>query len=434
MNGILEKTFKLKDNSTTVGTEVRAGITTFFSMAYIIFVNPAILSATGMDAGGIMIATCLSAALGTLLCAFFSNKPYVMASGMGLNTFFAFTLCNPDAYGYTWQQALGLTFIAGFIFLAVTITPLRDKIIEAMPASLRHAITAGIGLFIALIGAISAGFVKMEDGFPSLGNLKDKQVIVALIGLAITAILTVRRVKGSLLIGMIATAVISMLSGLTGMPTSVLSMPDKLAEVAFKMDFAGLMKGKGAAGLAALLAVLFTMAMIDMFDTLGFLIGTGTFDGTDKGDGLVMIADAAGTVIGACCGTSTVTTYAESSAGVAAGGRTGLTALTSAVLFGAACFFAPLTSVMTEAAAAPALIIVGMYLLADVRNIDFSNMDDAIPAFLTLAAMPFSYSITTGIGAGIISYVICKLAAGKGKEVNPVLWVLAVVFLVYFAA
>lgn len=433
---MLQKVFRLTENKTTVRTEINAGLATFFAMAYIIFVNPIILSSTGMPEDGIMIATCLSAALGTLLCAFLSNQPYAMASGMGLNTFFAYTLCG--IYGYSWQQALALTLFGGVIFLVVTLSPIRDRVIASIPENLKHAISAGIGLFIALIGLLNAGLIKMEDGFPALGDLKSPSSMTALLGLLITAILVIRNVKGNIFLGMIATVLISLITGEGTLPGQVISLPGSISKVFLKMDFSGLLQGEGIRAIASLLTVLFSLAMVDMFDTLGFLIGAssekrdeGTFS-LDKDMGRVMIADAGGTIIGALSGTSTVTTFAESAVGVSAGGRTGLTAATTAVCFLLAMFFAPLTGLFSAAAAAPALIIVGLYLLMDIQKVDFTDMSEAIPAFLTVLVMPFSYSITDGIGAGFISYVLCRLAKGKAREISPTLWIASAIFLIYF--
>ncbi|MDO4623514.1 MAG: NCS2 family permease [Eubacteriales bacterium] len=434
----MEKIFHLKQNGTTVRTEIRAGLTTFFAMAYIIFVNPSILSATGMNSAGVMIATCVSAAIGSALCALFSNQPYALAAGMGLNTFFAFTLCNPDGYGYTWQQALGLTLLAGFLFLIITITPLRSIVIQAVPKNLKHAISAGMGLFIALIGLLNAGLITMNTGFPALGDLKSPACLLTIFGLVVTSILVVCHVQGSLILGMLATVLLSLITGQTALPTQIVSAPTAFGTVFMKLRFSGLLKGSGLSAVFALTALLFTMTMIDMFDTVGFLIGASSAAGTmdEQGNvpkmGQVLAADAASTMVGALCGTSTVTSFAESSTGISAGGRTDLTSVTTGVCFLLAVFFAPLTGIVSSAATSPALIIVGMYMLMDVRNIDFSSMDQAIPAFLTILMMPMSYSITAGIGIGFIAHVICKLAARKTKELNPAMLVIGLVFLLYF--
>lgn len=433
----MKKLFKLEENHTTVRQEIRAGLTTFFAMAYIIFLNPVFLSSTGMNSGGVMVATCLSAAAGTLLCAFLSNKPFAMAPGMGMNAFFAYTLCG--IYGYSWQQALALTFISGILFFLIVISPLRDKIINAVPANLKYAISAGVGLFIALIGLLDTGIVSLEGGMPALGDLSSPTVLIALAGLAITAVLVVLNINGSLIIGMVITIVLSLVAGQTTIPDHFAEFPGAVADVAFKLDFSGLISGKaGLSGILSLIALIISLTMVDMFDTLGFLIGTSSRAGmTDEkgnmpGSGPILIADAAGSVMGALFGTSTVTCYAESVSGIAAGGKTGLTAVTTALCFLLAVVFSPLTGVMTSAVTAPALIIVGMYLLMEVKKVDFSRLDDAIPAFITIVAMPMTYSITTGIAAGFIFHLICKIAAGRRNELNLPVVALAVVFLLYF--
>ena len=428
----MEKIFHLKENGTTVRTELSAGITTFFAMAYIIFVNPVFLSATGMSAEGAMIATCIGAAIGSVLCAVISNQPYAMAPGMGLNTFFAFTLCSTAFYGYTWQQALALTFIAGVVFLLITLSPLRDIIIAAVPENLQHSIAAGIGLFIALIGLLNSGLVVMTDGFPAIGDLGNPQTLMTIFGLLATIILVMLHVKAPLLIGMLLTVAAGAISGRAELPSSIISLPKAGAEVAFKLDFHGLAGNHSFADVIKLLALVFSMTMVDMFDTLGFLIGTETQSkNLTRRTGRVLIADAMATVIGAICGTSTVTTYAESASGVSVGGRTGLTSVVVACGFLLAVFLSPLAGLFTAAAAAPALIIVGMYLLMDIRNVDFSRIDEAIPAFLTILLIPLSYSITTGIGAGIITWVICKMVVRDKHRLNSAIVSLAVVFLLF---
>ena len=429
----MEKLFKLKENNTTVSTELRAGLTTFVAMAYIIFLNPVFLSDAGMSAQGVLAATCLSAAIGTALSAFLSNKPFAMASGMGMNAFFTYTLC--FGYGYNWQQALALTLISGVVFLVVALL-VGKKAVGFIPENLRHAITAGIGLFIALIGLLDAGIVNMTAGFPEMGNIKSLPVVTALIGLLVIVVLTVLKVKGSLIIGMLVTAVFSLITGQTALPASVFALPTAITEVAFKFDFAGLFSHSG--GITTLIAVIISMSIVDMFDTLGFLIGTvsktSDNDKEFKAENLdkVMIADACSTIIGSACGTSTVTVYAESASGIEAGGRTGLTALTTSVCFLLAVFFSPITAIFNSSITAPALIVVGMYLLMDIRKINFEGMDEVIPALLTVVMMPMAYSITAGIAAGFISFVVCKLAARKTSEITVPVIVLAVIFVIYF--
>ncbi len=432
----MEKLFRLTENGTTARREISAGITTFFAMAYIIFVNPVFLSAAAMDPEGVMIATCLGAAAGSILCALISNLPYAMAPGMGLNTFFAFTLCSPAFYAYSWQQALALTFIAGGIFLLITLTPLRSRIIAAVPENLQYAISAGIGLFIALIGLLNSGIVTMTDGFPALSDLGSPQSLLTLFGVLVTAVLLVLRVRGALLLGMLATVAAGLVSGRIAPPERIVAMPRAISSVFGRLDFHGLVRGGGLSSVLAFLSLLFSMTMVDMFDTLGFLIGAGSQTeergALTQSAGRVLTADALATVLGAVCGTSTVTTYAESAAGVSAGGRTGLTSVVTACGFLLAVFFSPLAGLFTAAAAAPTLIVVGMYLTSVIRKVDFSAADDAIPVFLTILLIPLSYSITTGIGVGFISWVICKAVARKRAALNLPVLSLAAVFAVYF--
>lgn len=432
----MKKIFHLEAHQTTIRREVNAGLTTFFAMAYIIFLNPVFLSATGMDPDGVLIATCLSASIGCLLCAICSNTPIALAPGMGMNAFFAYTLCG--AYGYTWQQALALTFLSGLLFLIIAISPLRDTIIRAIPTNLKYAISVGIGLFIALIGLLDAGIITMTSGYPALGTLDTPQVWIALLGLLITVVLMVRQVPGYLIIGMLCTVAVSLLLGHTALPSQPVKLPGAISKVFLQMDFAGLLSNAGGSAWITLLSVLLSMTLVDMFDTLGFLIGTGIRadmlqeDGSMVRGDRILIADAAATVLGAVCGTSTVTAYAESAAGIAAGGKTGLTAAVVAVCFLLAAFFSPLAGVVTAAATAPALILVGMLLVTEIKRVDLSQMDDAIPAFLTLIAIPLTYSITTGIAVGFLSHVVCKLAAGKWRELNVPMLLLSGIFFLYF--
>lgn len=432
----MEKLFKLKEHGTTVGTEVRAGFTTFIAMAYIIFLNPIFLSVTGMSSAGVLAATCISAAAGTLLSALLSNRPFAMASGMGMNAYFAYTLC--VGYGYTWQQALAITFISGVIFLILAIL-FGKRAITFIPENIRHAITAGIGLFIMLIGLLDAGLIQMTAGYPEMGNLGSLPVLTSLIGLIVIMILTVLRVRGSLIIGMLITAIFSLVTGQTSLPQSFAAFPTALRDVCFQLDFAGLFSfGEGNHTVMSLITIILTMSIVDMFDTLGFLIGT--VSKTDdyyvgqKSEQLdrVMIADAGSTIIGSILGTSTVTVYAESAAGIEAGGRTGLTAFTTAGCFLLAVFFSPVVSIFNSSITAPALIVVGMYLLMDIKKVSLGNMDDAIPALLTMVMMPMAYSITAGIAAGFISFVLCKIAARKFKELSAPTIVLGLIFVLYF--
>ena len=392
----MEKLFKLKAHGTDVKTEIRAGITTFFAMAYIIFVNSNYLSMTGMNKTGVMVATCISAAIGCLLTAFLANVPFCQAPGMGLNTFFTFTVC--FGMGYTWEQALAIVFISGVLFLVVTVSPLRKKIIEAIPASLKAAISAGIGFFIALIGMFNVNIVTafgtgIAGAYTDMGSITKGAALLALIGLAITAILVAYRVKGAIFIGIIATTLIGFLMGQTTIPESftVAGIGEAFGEVAFKLDFSGALS---AGGVVPFLTAIITFAICDCFDTVGTLLGTagnagmldenGNFPGGDR----ALIADAIATCTGALLGTSTVTTFVESSTGIEDGGRTGLTSMTTGILFLLAVILAPVAGIVPSAATAPALIIVGVFMMKGVLKIDWSDMETAIPCFLTIASSP----------------------------------------------
>ena len=438
----MEKLFKLKAHGTDVKTEIRAGITTFFAMAYIIFVNSNYLSMTGMNKTGVMVATCISAAIGCLLTAFLANVPFCQAPGMGLNTFFTFTVC--FGMGYTWEQALAIVFISGVLFLVVTVSPLRKKIIEAIPASLKAAISAGIGFFIALIGMFNVNIVTafgtgIAGAYTDMGSITKGAALLALIGLAITAILVAYRVKGAIFIGIIATTLIGFLMGQTTIPESftVAGIGEAFGKVAFKLDFSGALS---AGGVVPFLTAIITFAICDCFDTVGTLLGTagnagmldenGNFPGGDR----ALIADAIATCTGALLGTSTVTTFVESSAGVAVGGRTGLTAVTAAVLFFLSLFFAPIFLAIPAFATAPALVIVGFLMVSSLLNVDFDDMTEAIPAFIAAVAMPFMYSISEGISMGVISYVAINLLSGeyKNKKTSWIVYVLAVIFILKY--
>ena len=436
----MEKLFKLKAHGTDVKTEIRAGITTFFAMAYIIFVNSNYLSMTGMNKTGVMVATCISAAIGCLLTAFLANVPFCQAPGMGLNTFFTFTVC--FGMGYTWEQALAIVFISGVLFLVVTVSPLRKKIIEAIPASLKAAISAGIGFFIALIGMFNVNIVTafgtgIAGAYTDMGSITKGAALLALIGLAITAILVAYRVKGAIFIGIIATTLIGFLMGQTTIPESftVAGIGEAFGKVAFKLDFSGALS---AGGVVPFLTAIITFAICDCFDTVGTLLGTagnagmldenGNFPGGDR----ALIADAIATCTGALLGTSTVTTFVESSTGIEDGGRTGLTSMTTGILFLLAVILAPVAGIVPSAATAPALIIVGVFMMKGVLKIDWSDMETAIPCFLTIAMMPFAYSISDGIGFGIISYTVIKVCRGKVKEVPVLMYVLSVLFVAMY--
>ncbi len=424
---MLETLFKLKANKTNVRTEVVAGLTTFMTMAYIILVNPSILSATGMDQGAVTTATILAAALTTLLIGLWSNYPFAAASGMGLNAYFAFTVAGIAG----WQVALGAVFISGITFFILAMTGVINMIDAAVPASLKRAVSVGIGLFIALIGLKNAGIVESyEPTLVTLGDLTQPPVTLAVIGLGIMAVLIARRVRGGILLGILITALIGIPMGVTRLG-GIVGSPAPLSPILFQADIMGALR----LGFFTLFALLF----VDVFDTMGTLMGTAARAGylDDKGRlpriKEAMLADAVGTAGGALLGTSTVTTYVESTAGIAEGGRTGLTSVTVAVLFLLALFFAPLALSIPDAATAPALIIVGVLMMAAIRGVDFEDFTEAFPAFITLAVMPFTFSIAEGIAAGFLAYPIVKLASGKGREIHWFVYVLAVISLVHFA-
>ncbi|MDL2215479.1 NCS2 family permease [Ruminococcaceae bacterium OttesenSCG-928-N02] len=435
----MEKLFKIKERGSTVRTEIMAGITTFFAMAYIIFVNPNYLAATGMNFYAVMIATCLSAAVGCFVTAFLANVPFAQAPGMGLNAFFTYTLCG--AMGYTWQQGLAIVFISGVLFLVITVSPLRGKIIDAIPAFLKSAISAGIGLFIAFIGLLNADIVKLSGDliiddalvatdYSFLGDVTHGATLLAIIGLLITGVLIVRNVKGAIFIGIVITTIIGIPFGLTNYTPMAFDF-SVFGEVFMQMDFAGVLSH----GVLPLVTAIISFTIVDMFDTVGTLLGTaenaGMLDENKNlpGGDKALIADAIATIAGAAFGTSTVTTYVESSTGIQEGGRTGLTTLTVGVLFLLAIVAAPVAGMVPSAATAPALIIVGVYMMKGAMNIDWLDFECAMPAFLTIAMMPFAYSISDGIGFGFISYAVLKVCKGKAKEVPVLIYILSALFL-----
>lgn len=431
--GFLDSVFHLRENHTNIRTEIVAGITTFMTMAYIIIVNPSILGNTGMDVGAVMVATILGTALGTLVMALYANYPFAMAPGMGLNAFFAFTVVL--GMGISWQTALAAVFVDGVIFLILTLLPVRKAIINGVPMTLKLAVSVGIGLFIAFIGMQEAGIiVRNEATLVGLGNITSPTVLLSLFGLAVMGLLVSRRVKGSLLLGILITTIVGMIFKLNPAPrgiADIIGAPPSLAQTFLKMDFSGLLD-------VGLITVIFTFTFVDMFDTAGTLIGVSTKAGflNEKGElpraDQALLADAVGTIAGAIFGTSTVTTYVESASGVAEGGRTGLTAVTVAVLFLLSLFFAPLVKLIPAAATAPALIIVGIFMMEPVMKIDFTDFTEAIPAFLAIAMMPFAYSIAEGLVFGVLGYVIIKLLVGRAKEISATMWVLAALFVLRF--
>ena len=432
-SGMLERTFKLKEHNTNIKTEVIAGITTFMTMAYIIIVNPSILSTTGMDAPALITATCLAAGLATILMAFLANYPFALAPGMGLNAFFAFTVVG--AMGYSWQLALTAVFVEGIIFIIMSFFKVREAIIDSIPMNLKYAVSVGIGLFITFIGLINAGIVKAGEGtVVTLGDMKSAPVILAIIGLVITGVLLYKNVKGALFIGIIVTTIIGMIMGVAKLPTSIVQAPPSLAPIAmapFSVSWSEIFSTK-------FLIVILTFLFVDIFDTVGTVIGVASKANLlDKEGKLpkasqVLLTDAIGTTFGALLGTSTVTTYVESTSGVAEGGRTGLTSLVTGGLFILALFFSPLFLIVPSAATAPALILVGLFMMEPITKVNLKDFTEAIPAFLAIVMMPFAYSIAEGIVFGMLAYTILKLLTGKGKEVSVTMYILAVIFIARF--
>nr|WP_321405979.1 NCS2 family permease [uncultured Carboxylicivirga sp.] len=431
---MLEKLFNLSENQTNIRTEVIAGVTTFMTMAYILAVNPDILAATGMDQGAVFTATALSAALATLVMAFVAKLPFALAPGMGLNAFFAFTVVL--GMGHSWQFALTAVFLEGIVFILLTAFNIRELIIKAIPMNIKHGISVGIGLFIALIGFKNAGIVIGNDAtLVGLGNIIDitnnASAIVAIITLIITGALLARKVKGALLIGIFAGTIIGIPFGITHLPDSFELTPPSLSPIFAKFEWSEIFTTDMA-------LVLLTFLFVDLFDTVGTLIGvTSKANMLDK-DGKIprvkqaLFADSIGTTLGAVLGTSTVTTYVESAAGVSEGGRTGLTAATTGVLFLLALFFSPIFLMIPSAATAAILIIVGVMMFTPITKIDLTDYTEAIPAFLAIVMMPFTYSIAEGIVFGMLAYVILKILSGKFKDISIVSILLAILFVLKF--
>jgi AGZA family xanthine/uracil permease-like MFS transporter len=426
----MEKIFHLQANKTTVSREILAGVTTFLTMAYILAVNPALLGEAGMPVGGVFTATVIASAIATLVMAFLANLPVALAPGMGLNAFFAFTVV--IGMGYTWQLALTAVFLEGILFLILSLFNVRETIIKAIPENLKKAVSVGIGLFIALIGFKNAGIiVGNESTLVSLGNITSGTALLGIIGLLITIILYANRVPGSILIGIIVTTIIGIPLNITPIQSgfSPISMPEE--PLFWQFDFSNIFSFQ-------FFTVFFTFLFVDIFDTVGTLVGVATKAGFIKKNGEIpnvkqaLIADAVGTVAGAVLGTSTVTSYVESTAGVATGGRTGLASVATGVLFLLALFFSPVFLLIPSAATAPALIFVGFLMMQAVITVDFANPTEGIPAFLTIVMMPFAYSISEGIVYGLLSFVILKACTGRFKDVSIVTWVLFIIFILRF--
>jgi len=461
----MQNFFRLAENSTTLGREVVAGLTTFSTMAYIVIVSPSLLSQTGMDFQAVTIATCIAAAIGCMLTGFLSNYPFAQAPGIGLSAFFVYGVVLQG--GYTWQGALAIVFISGLIFIALTATGARAAILDAIPPGVRQAIPAGIGLFIALIGLNNAGVIDVNQGpvldivvanadaetgeligqilnappqILQFGDFSNPAIYLTLIGLAVMLGLTVWRVGGAILIGIAVVTILSLMMGTTSVPESFSSPSFDLSATFLQLDF-GAIWGDGGFGLGALLDVFFIIlafTMVDLLDTVGTLYGTADKGGFLDKDGKLprinkaLMADAVATTVGSLLGTSTTTTYIESGSGIAAGGKTGLTAVVVGLLFLSCVFLAPLVSLIPVSATSAALVMVGILMIGSVSKIDFTEMEVTVPAFMVIALMPFSYSIANGIGVGIISYVLIKLVKGEVKLVHPVTGAIAALFFVRY--
>ena len=431
--GLLDRVFKLSEHNTDVKTEIIAGITTFMTMAYILVVNVNILGEAGMDRNAVFAATAIAAFIGCAAMALLANYPIALAPGMGLNAFFAYTVVL--GMGHTWQFALCAVLIEGIIFIILTATNVREKIIDCIPPVLKHAVTAGIGLFIAFIGLANAGLVVNGATILALGNMKDPLVLLTIVGIVIASILIAKNVKGAFLIAMLAISAIGMTLGLVDLPKGIISTDIPSVKPLFLQAFS---VPTNEIFSLKMLVIVITFLFVDLFDTVGCLVGVAS-----KGDLLdengklpkakqALFADAIATTTGALLGTSTVTSYVESASGIGEGGRTGLTAMTTGILFLLSLFLSPLFIAVPTQATSPVLIIVGVMMASSLKNIDFNDFTNAIPAFLTLAMMPFAYSIADGIIFGIISFTILKLATGKKKEVNIYLVVLSILFALKF--
>lgn len=427
---LIERFFALKERGTTLGTEVRAGVVTFLTMSYILFVNPQILAQAGMPAQDVAVATALAAAAATLAMGLLANLPFALAPGMGLNAYFTFGVV--QGLGVSWQVALAAVFVEGIIFLVLAVTGARSALMRAIPESIKIATMSGIGLFLALIGFQNAGLVvDHPTTLVTLGNLADPKTILAVGGLILIAALLAAKVRGGILIGVLLITLICWLSGISPPPETLMTMPSLPQETLFALDFTGLLTGK-------LLIVVIAFLFVDIFDTAGTLIGVGRLAGFLDADGNLpgakraFAADALGTVVGALVGTSTVTSYVESATGVEEGGRTGLTSIVVAGLFLLSLFFTPLLIAVPAVATAPALIVVGALMMQGTKDLDWGEIEESVPAFVTVATMPMTYSIATGISLGIISYTWIKLLRGKLRELHPLLIVIALLLMLFY--
>lgn len=447
---MLQKIFKLKEKNTTVLTEFIAGLTTFMAMSYIIFINPSILSNTGMDYNSVYMATILASMAGTFIMGIIANVPYVQSAGLGLNALFTYTICG--TLGFSWQQGLAMVFICGVINVLISVTKVRKKVIKAIPEFMQEAITVGIGLFITYIGLKSSGLIEFSvsmvnngianasDVVPQLSTFNTMEIIIALLGLIITAILVSKKVKNAYLISILLTAIVGIFVGVTPLPdfTNYTVIPS-IEPTLLKLDFTGLFTAK--AGLIVVFMTIFTLVISDLFDTIGTFIGTGKKAGIFKLDEKgnmsknlerALVCDSSATVIGALLGTSNLTTYVESSVGIEAGGRTGLTAVFASLCFGLSLFLAPLVSCVPMAAISPILIFVGISMIENIIKINWKDILIAIPAFFIIIMMPLSYSITVGIQFGFIFYVIVNVVNRKAKNISPIIYIFTLLFIIEF--
>lgn len=430
-SSFLEKKFLLKEKGTTAKTEFFAGLTTFMTMSYILIVNPIMLGKAGMDQGGVFTATIIASVIAMLFMGLYANLPFALSAGMGLNAFFTYSVV--IGMGHYWSYALTAVFLEGIIFILLSIFKVREALFRAIPLQLKNAVSVGIGLFIAMIGATNSGIVVAnESTFLALGNLVSKEVLVTFFSLLIMGILSAKKVKGALLYGIVGGTILALVFGVTSLPAKgIFSLPPSLKPVAFKLHWDNIFT-------LDMFSVMFTFLFVDIFDTLGTITGVATKANMldEKGDlpgiGRALLSDAIGTVVGALLGTSTITTFVESASGVTEGGRSGLTSLSVGFFFFLSLFFFPLFSIVPSQATAAALIMVGLFMMSPMKNIDLDDFTESVPAFLTIIMMPFAYSIAEGISIGMISYVLLKVLTGKYKDVSPIMYILAIVFIVRY--
>lgn len=427
----MENFFKLEQHNTSVKKEVVGGMTTFITMAYIIFVNPNILSAAGMDKGALITVTCLASFIGTVIAALWVNVPFAMAPGMGLNAFFTYTLV--IGKGLTWEQALGVVFLSGVVFLIFAFLGIREKVVDAIPVTLRLAMSAGIGLFITFIGLQNLGLVVANPAtMIGLGQMT-MPVVLGLAGLFIITVLEIKRVRGAMLIGILSTTLLGMIAGVVDAPSGIMAMPPSIMPIAFKLDILGAIQ-------LATIGPIFSLMFVDLFESIGTIMACAIEadmveeEGKIKNIGKLLEADAAATTIGAVLGTSTTTCFIEAASGITSGARTGLASLVTGGLFFLAMFFTPIIGVVPGFATAPALIVVGVYMFKNIREIDFYDFEVAIPAFITIVLMPLTYSISTGLCFGFIAYIIITTVAGDRRKLKPTMWIIGVLSVVSLLA